>query len=190
MTIRRTVSMTLLAAVLVPALPAADGAWRIGSGDVKVVCPLTVGGSFEARTGALTGSVTPGPDGYGGSLQVDLRTLDTGIGLRNSHMRDRYLEVHRGEDFAQAVLSDLRLSQPEVASTGGRTTFRASLLVHGVRREIEGVADLSRRGADVRVQASFPLTLTEFEIPSPRYLGVGVRDRITVHVSFVGSPAS
>ena len=32
------------------------------------------------------------------SFSVDLRTLDTGIGLRNAHLRDNYLEVSRGPD--------------------------------------------------------------------------------------------
>jgi hypothetical protein len=177
------------ALVLTPSL-AADSTWRISEGDVRVVCPLTVGGSFDARTTAISGTLAPGADGLAGSIAVDLRTLDTGIGLRNAHMRDRYLEVQRGDGFERAVLSELRLAAPGVVFTGGKTAFTATLLVHGVSRPVNGLAQLTPRGAAMRVQASFPLSLTEFDIPSPRYLGVGVRDRVTVHISLVAAPSS
>jgi hypothetical protein len=181
----------VIASGLVLVVPlAAASMWRVSEGEVRVVCPLTVGGSFDARTTAISGALASGDEGVTGSIAVDLRTLDTGIGLRNSHMRDRYLEVQRGERFERAVLSELRLAAPDVVSTGGETAFTATLLVHGVSRPVTGAAQLSPRGAAMRVQASFPLSLAEFEIPSPRYLGVGVRDRVTVHVSFVAIPSS
>lgn len=189
----RLVALTVGAALLTApagARLAPDSAWRIAGGDVRVACPLTVGGSFDARSTALTGTVRSDADGFDASIAVDLRTLDTGIGLRNTHMRERYLEVQRGEGFERAVLSGLRLADPGVVQTGGTTTFTADLLVHGTTRRVEGAAQLAPRGADVRVQASFPISLDEFAIPSPRYLGVGVRDRVTVHVTFAATPAS
>jgi polyisoprenoid-binding protein YceI len=151
-----------------------------------------IGGSFEARSRALSGSLTgePGSGAFAGSLAVDLRTLDTGIGLRNDHMRDRYLEVHKGEGYDHAVLSDVRLANPAVEASGGTSPFTAALQLHGLTRPIAGEARLSSRGSDVRVEASFPLDLTEFGIESPRYLGVGVRDQVTVRVTFTAAPAS
>lgn len=166
---------------------AAPPAWQIAEGDVVVVCPITLGGSFEARTGNLSGSLSAPADGtaaYGGSLSVDLATLDTGIELRNHHLRDRYLEVHRGEGFDRAVLSDVTLADPSVETNGGRTSFTARLLVHGVTQSVEGDAQVSRQGDGLRVQATFPLNLPDFDIESPRYLGVGVRDRVRVRIAF------
>ena len=67
-----------------------------GAGDVRVICPMTIGGSFDAKTTALSGAVTASGSGSAaldGSLAVDLRTLDTGISLRNEHLRENYLEV-------------------------------------------------------------------------------------------------
>jgi hypothetical protein len=64
--------------------------WRVDQGEVRVTCPMTVGGSFEAKTTTLKGSViasATGAPAFDGSLAVDLRTLDTGIGLRNEHLR-------------------------------------------------------------------------------------------------------
>ena len=170
----------------------AQAGWSIASGEVTVVCPLTVGGSFEATSSALAGRLTPDstqPGRLQGELTVDLATLDTGIGLRNSHMRDNYLEVGRGEGFSRAVLKNIVVGG-DVATLSGRTSFTATLLVHGVERPVRGDARLSRDAGGVRVEASFPVVLAEHEIAKPRYLGVGVRDQVQVRVRFQAAEGS
>ena len=52
---------------------------------------------------------TSGSPHFDGNLTVDLRTLDTGIGLRNDHLRDHYLEVDKGPGFDKAILSEIVL---------------------------------------------------------------------------------
>jgi hypothetical protein len=184
----------VLAAMLCGADPMllAQAGWSIASGEVTVVCPLTVGGSFEATSSALAGRLTPDstqPGRLQGELTVDLATLDTGIGLRNSHMRDNYLEVGRGEGFSRAVLKNIVVGG-DVATLSGRTSFTATLLVHGVERPVRGDARLSRDAGGVRVEASFPVVLAEHAIAKPRYLGVGVRDQVQVRVRFEAAEGS
>jgi hypothetical protein len=184
----------VLAAMLCGADPMllAQAGWSVASGEVTVVCPLTVGGSFEATSSALAGRLTPDstqPGRLQGELTVDLATLDTGIGLRNSHMRDNYLEVGRGEGFSRAVLKNIVVGG-DVATLSGRTSFTATLLVHGVERPVRGDARLSRDAGGVRVEASFPVVLAEHEIAKPRYLGVGVRDQVQVRVRFEAAEGS
>ena len=173
-----------------PALLAQAG-WSIASGDVTVVCPLTVGGSFEATSSSLAGRLTldgSEPGRLQGELTVDLATLDTGIGLRNTHMRDNYLEVGRGEGFSRAVLKDIVVGG-DVTSVNGQTSFTATLLVHGVERPVRGDVRLVREGDRVRGEARFPVALPDHQIPKPRYLGVGVRDQVEVRVRFQASAA-
>ena len=170
--------------------PASAGAqstvWRISSGEIAVVCPVTVGGSFEAKASSVSGqlAVDPAqPSRLTGEIAVDLKTLDTGISLRNTHMRDHYLEIGKGDGFDRAVLSDI-VVKGDAATVTGATTFTATLLVHGTRKPVSGQARIARTGADVRVEASFPVSLPDFGIPEPRYLGVGVRDQVHVKVKF------
>ena len=84
----------------VAAAPAdAADAYKVSSGEVTVMCPLTVGGSFEAKTKNLSGDVTPASDEQGavrGALKVELQTLETGISVRDRHMKSNYLEVEKG----------------------------------------------------------------------------------------------
>ena len=49
---------------------------------------------------------------------------------------------------------------------------------------------LRREGAGLRVEASFPMALSDFGIQAPEYLGVGVGNRLIVSVSFVALPAT
>lgn len=160
--------------------------WRVTSGEVVVLCPLTVGGSFEAKTRSLAGqlAVDPAePSRLIGEIAVDLASLDSGIGLRNTHMRDNYLEVGKGELYARAVLSDI-VVKGDAASVTGATSFTGTLLVHGTRKPVSGQVRVTRTGSDVRIDASFPVNLPDFGIPEPRYLGVGVKDQVQVKVKF------
>ena len=163
------------------------GSWTVTAGDVRVRCRLTVGGAFDAVTTSISGTLRPSaPDAaaYSGDLRVDLATLDTGIGLRDGHLQGDYLDVGR-PDFREAVLTDIVLDDPAPAGGGRRSTrFSGTLTLRGVRREIEGEAELRRRDGRMRVEAVFPLSLEAFGVPPPRYLGIGVRDVVEVTVEF------
>jgi polyisoprenoid-binding protein YceI len=180
-------SVCMLLFVATPGGSAIQGRLLIWDTAVAVRCPLTVGGSFEGKTSALAGELTINPDKQGelnGSLAVDLRTLQTGISLRDTHMREKYLEVQKGAGFEHATLDRIRLDGVNGAAPIGKVGFRGVLSVHGQEREVTGTADIRRAGEGVRVQASFPVQVSDFAIESPRYLGVGVRDEVTVSVTF------
>ncbi len=166
----------------------AEPSWIVAAGEVRVRCRMTVGGSFDAVTSSLSGALrrtAPNTGFFAGDLQVDLATLDTGIGLRNEHLRERYLELERGPAFRRAVLSDIALDAPPPDSGDRRRMrFSGALTLHGVRRTVEGEAELRRRGGWLQVEAVFRLSLEAFGIPPPRYLGIGVRDEVEVTVRF------
>ena len=180
----------LLAAFGLPSTQTAatTESWSLDSGDVQVRCRLTVGGSFDAVTSSISGTLrraTADAASYKGELRVDLTALDTGIGLRNEHLRSSYLEVERGPDFRHAVLSGIVLDEPPRVRAGGhQTRFSGTLSLHGVRRTVEGEAELRRRNGRMQVEAEFSLSLEAFDIPPPRYLGVGVRDEVEITVTF------
>jgi polyisoprenoid-binding protein YceI len=120
-----------------------------------------------------------------GSLAVDLVNLDTGISLRNRHLRNNYLEVQKGPDFSTAKLENIK-----VEKLPGKTTFKGTMTLHGQQREVSGTAEVQQDGKGYRVQATFPLQISAFQIPEPTYLGVGVKDEITVQVNLLAAPAA
>lgn len=160
--------------------------YRIDKAEIVIVCPLTVGGSFEAKTSAMSGEIAArAGEPIIGALQVNLETLDTGIGLRDRHMRENYLEVQKGPEYATATLEDIRVEKLE-----GKTVMKAMLKLHGQRREVQGTAEIKNENGKVRVLAQFPLKVTDFQIAKPSYLGVGVREEVQVKVSMTASPTS
>ena len=177
------------AAALLIAAPAVGAeSWNLTSGEVRVRCRLTVGGSFDAVTSRIAGALRleeGGAAGLPGQVRVRLDSLDTGIGLRNRHLRETYLEVDRGEGFREAVLIGVELADPFPSGARDHETAFAGLLsLHGMERRVEGAARLVRGAGRVRVEAEFPLSLAEYGIPPPRYLGVGVRDEVRITVTF------
>ena len=185
----RPLGVALVVAVLgIAGTPNAHGAevWTVAAGDVRVRCRMTVGGSFDAVTSIVSGTLrreTTDTGSYTGELRVDLSTLDTGIGLRNEHLRSSYLELDRGPAFHDAVLSGIVLDEPPRAGDGRHETrFSGTLTLHGVQRTVGGEAELRRRDGRMQVEAQFSLSLDAFDIPPPRYLGIGVRDRIEITV--------
>jgi polyisoprenoid-binding protein YceI len=172
---------------LTGSLAVTPGTWSVEQGDVRVVCSMTIGGSFEAKTSALSGSVTTrasGPPSFDGSFAVDLRSLDTGIGLRNEHLRENYLEVEKGPGFEQATVSAIDLKGFSRDTLEGKGSFEGLLTLHGVTRTVTGDVDVRQAGAALHVKASFPVNLSEYSIRKPRYLGVGVKDIVQVEVVF------
>jgi len=192
----RSVSFATLAVTLFVAVPAvkartANRALQVSGASIAVRCPLTVGGSFEAKTSAMTGELWVDPDKQGqidGSIAVDLRTLETGIGLRDSHMLTQYLEVDRGGAFAAATLKDIRLSSIDPNDPVGKGTFNGVLGLHGQERPVAGTTEIRRSGEALHVKATFPVKVSDFAIPTPTYLGMGVKDEITVAVNFQTVP--
>jgi polyisoprenoid-binding protein YceI len=180
-------TLVVLAAGVASRAHATD-TYRIAGGEVAVVCPLTVGGSFEAKTKNLSGDLAPTsgqPGAVGGTLKVDLQTLETGIGIRDHHMKSNYLQVEKGPDFSVATFDDLRVEKLE-----GKTVFSGNLTLHGQRKAITGTADLQQKDGRIRVQAQFALKVSDFQIPAPTYLGVGVRDEIQIKVTLTAVPVA
>jgi polyisoprenoid-binding protein YceI len=176
------------------AVPAADApSWRVAKGDVRVTVPLQPGGAFEAHTSSLSGTLTlaaPKPAQLTGELVVDLTTIDTGIDLRNRHLREKYLEVAKGTGYDKAVLSEIRLADADGEAFEGKSPFTGMLRLHNVARPLSGTAEIRRAQSGAQIVASFALQLTDFGIEPPQYMGVGVANRLGVKVSFTAGRGS
>jgi len=186
--IRKAVLFCVIGVVGVAGVSRAADAYKVSGAEVVVVCPLTVGGSFEAKTKSVSGEVVASaaePGSVSGALRVDLQTLETGIAVRDRHMRETYLEVEKGPDYAVATFDQIRVEKLD-----GKSTFKGTLLLHGQRQEVTGTADLQQRDGRIRVQAQFPIKVSAFQIPKPTYLGVGVRDEIQIKVSMTVEPTA
>src|SRR5262245_54101372 len=73
--------------------------------------------SFSGHTQSVAGTVQLNPAQLGDSLdahvEVEMKTLDTGVGIRNRHMCENHLET---EKYPKAVFEGGKLSQLSATS--------------------------------------------------------------------------
>lgn len=119
-------------------------------------------------------------------LEVDLASLDTGIGLRDRHMRDRYLEVR---DFPYATYSGHLVRTVELEDGGFRVSSAGTVTIHGVSREMEIPCDVSAEGNAYRARCTFQVLLSEFDIDIPKVMFLKLAEDIRVELDFVVAPA-
>lgn len=137
-----------------------------------------INGTSEQKAGVISGKVSED----GGNLTItstfSLAQLDTGIGLRTSHMKDNYLEVGK---FPNATLTIAKINATE-AKTGNPTKFEGNLELHGQKKPITGTIRFLDLSEKLSLQAEFSVTITDFGIPVPSFAGVSVNTTIPVTV--------
>jgi polyisoprenoid-binding protein YceI len=92
--------------------------------------------------------------------------------------------VNKGTGFDRATLSEIDLTGFNPDAPEGKGSFAGLLTLHGVTKTVTGGVDVRQAGAGLRVKASFHVDLSDYSIPKPRYLGVGVTNTVQVEVAF------
>ena len=120
-----------------------------------------------------------------GDLVFDLETLDTGIKLRNEHMKQKYLETSK---FSQAKLTLTKLSVPAALKADSKidaAPFEGVLSLHGVQKPVKGMAKLARASNQLSIDANFGLKIVDYGINSPTFAGITMAEdvQITVEVT-------
>ena len=151
---------------------------------------------FEGTTELIDGYVlieegSPGAGDAvaGGELyfEVDLASLDTGIGLRNRHMRENYLETER---FPFASY-EAEIVGAQVDPGGGWiVTATGTFQVHGVGRPMTAECPVSPVGDGFRVRCEFQLRLPDHDIEIPSLMFLKINEVIELAVDFHVSPAA
>lgn len=140
----------------------------------------TVGGM---RIDGTTNELNVSDDGTTVKISVPLANLDTKMGLRNDHMRHKYLEV---QTFPTADLTIARsaLKLPaEGASTSGDAP--GTMKIHGKEHAVTVHYAAGRSGGNIKVQGTTAISLPDYGITIPSYAGVSVKPDVTIEVAFV-----
>jgi polyisoprenoid-binding protein YceI len=136
------------------------------------------GMKIEGTTADL--SVTD--DGGNVVITVPLANLSTGIGLRDHHMREKYLEVPK---FPVATLTVARaaLKFPH-AGEEATADVPATVQLHGQTRLTTVHYDAKSDGSAFAAHGAFRINMNDFGIAVPVYLGVTVKPEVDVTASF------
>ena len=154
----------------------------------------TVIDEFEGTTGRVDGLVLLNTeeltDRTGGAeseiyFEVDLASLDTGIGMRDRQMRDSYLEVDRYPYAAFGGTIEQVVSLP-----GGmfQVTTQGILGIHGVEQERALTCNLATVNEGYRVNCAFPVFLSDHDIEIPKLMFLKLNNEIRMELNFILEP--
>ena len=150
--------------------------------DTSVVAKTSATGGLKIQ--AETTELDESPTGVV-TIVIPLASLDTGIALRNRHLREKYLQVDK---YPTAVLTVAR-SALEFPAPGANVTRSApgTLTLHGVTKPVMFKYTAQHAGAENAVHGSVHVNINDFGIPTPSFLGVSVKSDTEVAVAFVAA---
>ncbi len=189
--------LTAVAAALALVAPCRAQEFHVDTGAENRVTFLSRASieEFEGVTNRIDGyvlldgdGVRPGTEFAGSRLyfEVDLASLDTGIGLRNRHMRDNYLEV---EEHPYATF-DGTVDAIAEDGAGFRVTSAGTFTVHGVEQPRSLECGIRSDGDGWRVACSFQVNLTDHDIEIPKIMFLKLAEDIGLELDFRLRPAS
>jgi len=179
--------LIFILALVAPAIITA-GEYHVAKGDEnKVVfysdAPLE---DIEGVTSNIDGFVYfPGDkllaDGdYSGSefhFEVKLTTIDTGIGLRNRHMRESYLET---DQFPYASYAGVIDSVANAGNDAFLVYSSGKFKVHGIVNDLILKIEAHEGEGGFLVSTDFELNLNDYEIEVPKLMFMKVSEIVEV----------
>jgi len=164
---------------LLAALPLLSAATRVNGEPTAGFRGRGPGGfSLEGKTHQLRVE----DDGTLLKVVVPLAGLQTGISLRDRHMRERYLEVDKHPDAVLALPWALVKLPEDGRSLEG--TAQGTMSLHGKSHDVQVRYRLARTGSVYQVSGSIALDIRDYDIDVPSYFGVTVQPEIEASASF------
>ena len=131
---------------------------------LDVTVNLTPAGSFQVQADKVKGSLKEAAGMYTAKkLWVKARDLETGIELRDDHMRKR-IEADKHKNI---IVSDVK-------AKGGKGVGK--ITIRGITKKIAFIYKVSGK----KMLAKFKLNLSDFKVKDLKYLGVGAKDEVLV----------
>ncbi len=114
-----------------------------------------------------------------GELALRLDSLNTGISLRDDHMKNKNLQT---PEYPTAVLKLKDVSVPK--NLKGKAKFKGVLSLHGVEKAVEGSINMKgvKKGA-VKIKADFKIKFKDFNIIQPSFKLVTVGEDLKIKFS-------
>lgn len=151
--------------------------------EVSFLAKITAS-SFVAKSTAVSGVVDYDASASAiksATIKVKTDSFDTGMSLRNSHMRDKYLEAQK---FPEIVF---QVENAKVAAAAGSEgALEGFFTIKGVKKAAKiPVKVAENSGAKLVVTSSFPLNITDYGIPQPGFTMVKMETVINVTLKLV-----
>lgn len=114
-------------------------------------------------------------------FEVQLDGLDTGIGLRNRHMRENYLQTDK---FPLARYTGTVGKADSSQGNACQVTTSGTFSIHGVDRPVTITGLVSKQGDHLRVTSGFDVKLTDYGIKVPSMMFLKLNEVIRIVLDF------
>jgi polyisoprenoid-binding protein YceI len=114
-------------------------------------------------------------------FEVDLNSLDTGIGLRNRHMRENYLHTDK-YPFTHFTGKLTRANKVE----DGRyeVTVEGTMYIHGVEKAMTAEGTITAAENGYKIQTNFTVALTDYNIEVPQLMFMKIDENMQLELNF------
>jgi polyisoprenoid-binding protein YceI len=136
------------------------------------------------------------------TMDVDLRTIDTGIPLRNEHMRDQYLETtqypkatFRVTHLTTKAMPPFKAGQVINLTATGPFTVHGKSVVKTIPLKITYLPLSNKKAThtdrvQIRIQGTFPVNLDEHGIKRPEMVFQKLAETVYVAIDLLGESMS
>lgn len=180
--IRHLAAAGLVAAALVVVLPGLAQAAMTVSGKPKITFSAVGSPGFLDIEG-VGSTATATDDGTTLAFVVPMKSVSSGIALRDDHMNNEFVQVAQ---FPNATLTlakaDVKWPVALAESASGNVT--ATFNIHGVGQPVAVAYTVKKSKTGYRVNAKFPFDVTLHGIAIPSKMGVTVDPKMTADVQF------
>lgn len=115
-------------------------------------------------------------------IEVDLASLDTGIGLRNRDMREDYLHT---DEFPYAMYSGSIDSVTSLNDSTFLSYTSGDLTIHGVTKSHTTTDTVTARNGRYHVASHFPVALPDHHIEIPQLMFLKINEVVELDLWFV-----
>jgi polyisoprenoid-binding protein YceI len=141
--------------------------------------------SFDGKTSDVTGAIVADPANPSASsvnIVINVDSLDTGVGLRNKEMRERYLETNK---FGTATFKSASVTAPPSIAPNAPIEINVTgdMTVHGVTKRMTiPVRVVLIPDGRIHASSSFKIHMPDFGIKVPHSILVTVNDDVPVRL--------
>lgn len=118
---------------------------------------------------------------------LDLNTLDTGIGLRDKHMRNNYLETKKYPFAEFTGRLDRNISANQLPA---EVKVVGKFKLHGVERTVEIPGTIGAEGQGLRVKANWEILLKDYKIDIPKVVFYQLSEKQDVEINILLLPTT
>lgn len=139
--------------------------------------------SFDGKTSDVNGTIVADPAAPAASsvqININVDSLDTGVGLRNKEMRERYLETTK---FGTATFKSVSVTGPSSIAPNAPADINVTgdLTLHGVTKRMTiPVRVVLIPDGRIHATTDFKIHMPDFGIAVPHNVLVTVNDEVPV----------